>query len=57
MMAGRKHKTTVNLDEAKATMVAVKTLIVSLGLPYAKVRTIDDAISVIEQLEGRNKNV
>lgn len=56
-MMAKRHKTTVDLMEARQQLLNVKTLVVSLGLPYSKVRTLDDAIRVVEQLEERNKNV
>lgn len=56
-MMAKRHKTTVDLAEARQQLLNVKTLVVSLGLPYSKVRTLDDAINVVEQLEERNKNV
>lgn len=56
-MMARRARTVVDLAEAKKQLVAVKTLVVSLGMPMARVRNIDDAIKVVEQLEDRNKNV
>lgn len=54
-MAPRKHRTTTDLGEAKRQLVSVKTLVVSMGMPMSRVRALEDAISVIEQLEERNK--
>jgi hypothetical protein len=54
-MAPRKHRTTTDLGEAKRQLISVKTLAVSMGMPMARVRTLDDAISVIEQIEERTK--
>jgi hypothetical protein len=56
-MMARRSKTVVDLGHAKEQLVSVKTLVISLGLPMSKVRTLDDAIRVIEQLETRSKNV
>lgn len=56
-MMARRTRAAVDLGHAKEQVVAVKTLVVSLGLPMSKVRTLDDAIRVIEQLETRSKNV
>jgi hypothetical protein len=53
----KRHKTTVDLTEARQQLLNVKTLVISLGLPYSKVRTLDDAISVVNQLEEKDKNV
>jgi hypothetical protein len=47
----------VNLKEAAAQVTAVKTLLISLGMPMNRVRTMDDALRVIEQLEARSNNV
>lgn len=47
---GRKTKPTVDLDETTKQLEAVKTLVISLGLPYSNVRKLDDAISVITSL-------
>jgi hypothetical protein len=52
-MAPRKHRTTTDLGEAKRQLNNVKSMVVSLGLPMSKVRTLDDAINVINQLEQR----
>lgn len=56
-MMAKRHKTTVDLMEARQQLVNVKTLVVSLGLPMSKIRTLDDAIRVVDQLDERNKNV
>jgi hypothetical protein len=57
MMAPRRPKTAVDLGEARRQLVAVKTLVISLGMPMARIRNIDDALKVIDQLEERNTNV
>lgn len=54
-MVGRKQKTNVDLAKAREQISQVKTLLISLGLPYAWVRTMDDALNVINNLEERTK--
>lgn len=50
-----KKKPQVNLEETRRHLEATKALVVSLGLPYARVRNLDDAIKVVEMLEARTK--
>lgn len=49
-MVSRKHRSSVDLVSTKTHLEQTKTLVVSLGLPYSKVRTLDDAIRVVDQL-------
>lgn len=55
-MVGRKYKNSVDLDKAREQINQVKALVISSGLPYAWARTMDDALSVINNLEERTNN-